>query len=228
VVFEHQIIRNRHRHDRHAGKVGTEAGAEQPGLRVLQLAAVAAAAFGIEEQIVGVEQRADVGLQRDQVGGILGIAPDRQRPRDVLVDEPERPAEQVDAGGDDRWPDSRIVQHQRFDQVVGVAAMVRGPHHAALRGGRRGVVGVLGHPVDLPQDRVERVFERAVQLVALRGPQLLEIFENPCPRLIAAQAVAALEIAGHLVPVQYCFGDVIHLARAPMIARVVFGVIPAR
>ena len=56
----------------------------------LQLAAVAAAALGIEEQVVLAQQLADIRLQRDQIRGILGVAPDRQRPGHVLVNESER------------------------------------------------------------------------------------------------------------------------------------------
>ena len=109
-----------------------EARVEQAGLHRLQLAAVAAAAFRIEEQVVLVQQLADVGLERDQVGRVLGVAADRQRAGDVLVNQAQRPAEQVDAGRDDRRPDPRIVQDQRLDEVVDVAAMVRRVDDAAL------------------------------------------------------------------------------------------------
>ena len=44
---------------------------KQPGLRRLQLAAVAAAAFRIEEQIVLLQDLGDVRLQRDQVRRVL-------------------------------------------------------------------------------------------------------------------------------------------------------------
>ena len=93
---------------------------QQPGLRRLQLARVAAPALDVEQQIVPLQQLGDVRLERDQVCGILGVAPDRNRAGDVPVDQAERPAEQVDAGGDDRRADAVVVEHQRLDQVIEV------------------------------------------------------------------------------------------------------------
>ncbi len=107
VILEHQVVRHRDRHELQPAHAGVEAGAEQAGLGGLQFAAVAAPAFRIEEQVVLVQQLADVGLERDQVRRVFHVAADRQRAGDVLVDQPQRPAEQVDAGGDDRRPDAR-------------------------------------------------------------------------------------------------------------------------
>ena len=171
---------------------------QQSGLEGLELAAVAPSAFGIEEQIVLLQDFGDVGLERDQVRGILGVAADRQRAGDVLVDQPERPAEQVDAGGDDRRPDARIVEDQRLDEIVDVAAMVRRVHDTALLDGVDGELLMLADAFDLSQDRIERILERAVQLVALRRLQFFEIAEHPAAGGVARQPVAALDEPGHV------------------------------
>ena len=126
---------------------------EQPGLRRLQLAAVAAAAFRIEEQIVLLEDLGDVRLQRDQVRRILRVAADRDRAGDVPVDQTERTAEQVDAGGDERRPDAVVVEHERLDQVVGVALVVRRVDDAVRADRGRDVVQVLVLALDLAEDR---------------------------------------------------------------------------
>ena len=117
---------------------GRQRRVNQAGLRRLQLAAVAASAFRVEEQIVLLQHLGDVRLQRDQVGRILGVAPDRDRAGDVAVDQAERAAEQVDAGGDQRRPDAVVVEHERLDQIVGVAACGSTRRRCgALRDGRR-------------------------------------------------------------------------------------------
>ena len=113
--------------------LGLQRRVEQPGLRRLQLAAVAAAAFDVEEQVVPLQQLGDVRLERDEVRRILGVAADRNRAGDVAVEQAERPAEQVDAGGDDRRPDAVVVEHQRLDQVVEMALVVRDVDDAAGR-----------------------------------------------------------------------------------------------
>jgi len=57
----------------------------------------------------------DVGLEQNQVSRILGRAADRNRAGDVLVDQAERAAEQIDAGDDQRRPDVVVVEDQRLD-----------------------------------------------------------------------------------------------------------------
>jgi hypothetical protein len=104
----------------------------------------------------------DIGLQRDQIGGVLRVPADRQRTGDVLVNQAQRPAKQVDTRRNDWRPDTRIVQHERFDQVIDVAAMVRGVHHAISRRGVDRRRRVLADAFDLSQDWVKRIFERAI------------------------------------------------------------------
>jgi hypothetical protein len=91
------------------------------------------------------------------------------------VDQPERAAEQVDAGDDQRRTDAVVVQHQRLDQIVAMALVVRGVDDAVGADRVGDVVQVLVLALDLAQDRVERVLQGAVELVALRGPQLVEV-----------------------------------------------------
>ena len=173
----------------------------QAGLGRLQLAAVAAPALGIEEEVVRPQHLGDVGLERDEVGRVLGVAADRNRAGDVAVDEAERTAEQVDAGGDDRRPDARCrrAPAARPGSRCGSCGSRR-----RRAGGRRAVaasasVDVLVVALDLAQDRIERMLQRPIELVALRGPQLVEVALDPLPGFVAAQAVTAVEVARDLV-----------------------------
>ena len=107
--------------------------------------------------------------------GILGVAADRDRAGDVLVDQAERSAEQVDAGGDERRTDAVVVEHERLDQIVGVALVIRRVDDAVRAHGADDVLQVLVLAFDLPEDRIQRMLQRAVELVALRRPQLVEV-----------------------------------------------------
>ena len=122
-----------------------------------------------------LEDFGDVRLQRDQVRGILGVAPNRDRARDVLVDQTERSAEQVDAGGDQRRTDTVVVEDQRLHQIVGVALVIRRVDDAVRAHGADDVLQVLVLPFDLPKDGIERMLQRPVELVPLRRPQLVEV-----------------------------------------------------
>ena len=140
VILEHQVVRDRRRHDHEVRAFGRQRRVNQPGLRRLQLAAVAASAFRIEEEVVLLQHLRDVRLQRDQVRRILRVAADRDRAGDVAMQQAERTAEQVDARGDERRPDAVVVEHQRLDQIVGVALVIRRVDDAVRRAcrGRRG------------------------------------------------------------------------------------------
>ena len=127
------------------------------------------------------QQLPDVGLERDEVRRVLRVAPDRDGAGHVAVQQAERPAEQVDARRDDRRPHVMIVERQRLEQVVGVALVIGRVDHLPGRRRRDRALDVLDVPVDLPQDRIERVLERPVERVALRRPQLLEVGVHPLP-----------------------------------------------
>jgi hypothetical protein len=62
VILEHQVVGDATGMISQVGPLGAERGVEQAGLRRLQLAAVAAAALGIEEQVVLLEHLGDVAL----------------------------------------------------------------------------------------------------------------------------------------------------------------------
>ena len=157
-----------------------------------------------------MQQLGDVRFERDQVRRILHVPANRHRAGDVLVNEAERSAEQVDAGGDDRRPNPGIVQHERFDEIVDVAAVVRREGDAAARRGVDRQLLVLADAFDLAENRVERIFEGAVQLVALRGPQLVEVSQNPGAGDVARQPVTAFQKPRHFLACQDCFGNVVH------------------
>ena len=178
--------------------VGLQRRVQQPGLRALHLAAVAAPAFRIEEEVVTAQQLRDVRLQRDQVHRIFHVAADRHRAGHVTMQQPERAAEQIDAGGDDRRPDAVVVEHQRLDQVVGVTPVIGRVDDAARARGGLDDLDVLADAFDLAENRIERMLQRAVDRIPLRRPQLVEIAVDPLAR--RAPAVAALQIARDLVP----------------------------
>ena len=189
--------------------VGLQRRVQQSGLRRLHLAGVAAPALDVEEQVAALQQLGDVGLERDQVGRVLGVAPDRDRAGDVAVQQPERPAEQVDPGGGDRRPDAVVVEHQRLDEVVEVRLVVRDVDDAA--GARRLLrdLDVLLDALDLAQDRIERVLQRAVDGIALRGPQLVEVGVDPLARLQLALPVPAAQVARDVLAREDRLGDVV-------------------
>ena len=123
----------------------------------------------------------------------MGIAPVTW-----LMDEPERPAEQVDARGNHRRTDA-VLEDQRLDQVVDVAAMVRDIDDPVLCRGTLEAIDVLRMPVDLAKNRVERVLQRAVDGMALTGAQLVEVAVDALLGLLAGGAVASVEIGHHLL-----------------------------
>ena len=143
------------------------------------------------------------------------MAADRDRAGDVPVQQAERTAEQVDAGGDERRPHAVVVEHERLDEVVGVALVIRGVDDAM--GARRvqDVMQILGLALDLSEDGVERMLQRAVDRIPLRRPQLLEIGVDALARLIAVLPVIAAEVSEHLLALEDGLGDVVqHAARA--------------
>ena len=182
---------------------------DQAGLGRLQLAAVAASAFRIEEQVVLLQHLGDVRLQRDEVRRILRVAPDRDRAGDVAVKQAERTAEQVDARGDERRPHAVVVEHERLDQVVGMALVVRRVDDAVRARRVQDVVQVLGLALDLAEDRIERMLQRAVDRVPLRRPQFFEIGVDALARLLAALAVVAAEVLDDLFALEDGLGDVV-------------------
>jgi hypothetical protein len=199
VILEHEVVGYRGWNHDQVGLARLQCGVDEPRLGTLDVAAVTATALRIEEQIVLPEQFRHVRLERDQVRGVLRVAPNRNGAGDVFVEQPEWAAKQVDPGSDDRRPHVVVVQHEQFDQVVGVALVVRGVHDATGARGALDDIEMLGDAFDLPQDRVERVFERPVHRRALRRTKFLQIPFDPRERLRASHPVAALEVPRDLL-----------------------------
>ena len=128
----------------------------------------------------------------------------------VFVDEAERPAEQVDAGGDDRRTNPAIVEHERLDEIVDVAAMIGCVNDAVMLRGVDREADVLADALDLSQDRVQRIFERAIKLVALRRPQFFEIRDDALASGGASQTVTARQIPRHFLMGEDGLGEFIH------------------
>ena len=167
-----------------------------------------------------MQQLGDVRLQRDQVDRVLGVPADRQRTGHVAVEQAQRAAEQVDAGGHDRRADPVLVERQRFDQVIDVAAMVGGVEHAAGGRGLLRDLDALGVPFDLAENRIERVLQRAVNRVPLRRPQLLEVPADAIPHLESGLAMAAVQVPDDVLAREHRLGEVVeHLVGRHYITR---------
>ena len=220
VILEHEVVGDRGRDDHQVAPLGRQRGMNQPGFRRLQLAAVASPALRIEEQVVLLQDLGDVGLEGDQVRRILGVAPDRNRAGDVAVDQAERTAEQVDAGGDERRPDAVVVEDQRLDQVVGVALVVRRVDDAvaARPRRRRGAdsracarsSAESGRADAAARDRTGGAAWSAVR----RGSR-----KSARGAWSAACAIAAAEVLDDLFAGQNSLGDVIQHGSTRTIAR---------
>src|SRR4029434_1544882 len=72
-----------------------------------------------------------------------------------------------------------------------------------------GDLHVLADALDLAEDGVERMLERAVDRVPLRGAKLVEIAFDPLTRDAAALTMAAPEIPGNLIPGEHGAGNLV-------------------
>ncbi len=195
VILENEVVRDGHRQDDDVRLDGRQRRVDEPGLRILQLAAVAASAFRIQKQVVLLQHLGDVRLERDEVCGIFGVAPDRNRAGDVLVDQAERSAEQVDAGRDERRPDAAVVEDDRLDQIVDVALVVRRVDDAMIARRVDRVVRLLRNLLDFSENWIQRMLQRAIHLVSLRSTELVEIAVNAFERgFFVLFAVSAAQI----------------------------------
>ena len=210
VIFEHEVVRDADRNDDEAGLVGGQRRVNQPGLRRLQLAAVAAAAFRIQKEIVLLQDLGDVRLERDQIRGILGVAPDRNRAGDVLVDQAERSAEQIDARRDERRPHAGVVEHDRLDQIVEMALVVRRVDDAMVARRRERIVLMFGNLLVFPKNRVERMLQRPVHPVALSRAKLAEVGVDAFSRArFVLLAVSAAQILDDFLTSENCLRDLV-------------------
>ena len=127
----------------------------------------------------------------------------------MAVEQPEGAAEQIDAGREQRRTHAVVVEHERLDQIVEMALVIRDVHDAA--GERRlfGVLEVFGDAPDFPENRVERVLQRAIEAVALRGTQFVEIGLDPLARVGFRRPRYAPQVSSDVVARQDGFRDVV-------------------
>ena len=149
----------------------------------------------------------DVGLERDEVRRVFGVPADRNGAGDMAVDESEWSAEKIDAGGNQRRADAVVVEDERLDEIVRVALVIRGVHDPVAARGGDDVLQLLVLALDLTEDRVERVLERPVDLVALGGLELVKVAVNPLPGPLAAIPVPAAKILDDLFAREHGLGD---------------------
>ena len=87
--------------------------------------------------------------------------------------------------------------------------MIRRVDDPSLGCGGLSVVDALGDVRDLPQDRVERMLQCAVERIALGGAEFFDVGVNPFACFQVVLAVAAPQISGDFVMRQNGLGDVI-------------------
>ena len=161
-----------------------------------------------------LQQFRDVRFERHQVRRVLGVAADRDRAGHVAMDESKRAAEEVNPRGDDRGADAVVVDDERLDEIVEVALVVRNVDRPSLARRFLGDADVLLDALDLAKDGIERMLERAIDRIPLRGAQLVEIGVDPLARLKLGLAVASTQVARDVLARQHCLGDVVeHSAR---------------
>jgi hypothetical protein len=97
----------------------------------------------------------------------------------------------------------------RRDEVVEVALVIRDVDRAPRAGGAFRDVDVLVDPFDLAQDRIQRMLQRPVDRVALRGAQFVEIGVDALARLEFGLPVAATQVPRDLFARQHRLGDVV-------------------
>ncbi len=194
MILEDQVVRDGRGDDHQIAPAGGQRRAEQTGLGRLELAAVAAAAFRVDEQIVFLQDLGDIRLERRQVHRIFQVPTDGDRPRHVAMEQPERPAKHVDPRRDERRPHAVVVEHQQLDDRVGVALVVGGVHDPVRPRRRQDVLQVFRDALDLPEDRIERMLQGAIEGVALSCAQLLEIGADALARSHPFFAVVPSEV----------------------------------
>ena len=125
------------------------------------------------------------------------------------VEQPERAAEEVDPGREQRRPDPVVVEDDRLDQVVEMALVVRDVHDPPAPGGLDGVFDMFGDAANLSQDGIERMLECAVEAVPLRRTQLLEVLLDSLPRVRFGRALDAAEVPRDVIARQHRLDDVV-------------------
>ena len=156
-----------------------------------------------------LQELRNVRFERDEVRGILGVAPDGNRARDVSVQQTQRTAEEIDPRGDDRRPDAVVVEHERLDQVIEMTLVIGDVDRATGMGRGASNPDALFDPLDLAQDGVERMLEGPIDGVPLCSPKLVEVAVNPLPRLELGLPMTSPQVSRDILPREHRLGDVV-------------------
>src|SRR5688500_18593051 len=70
-------------------------------------------------------------------------------------------------------------------------------------------VDPFGDPLDLAQNRIERMLKRPVDRVPLGGAQFVQVRMDALPRLQLGLTVAATQVSRHFFAREHCLGDVV-------------------
>ena len=123
------------------------------------------------------------------------------------VDQAERSAKQVDAGGDDRRPHAVVVEDDGLHEIVCVAFVVRRIDDAAGSRRRLDDVEMFDPAIDLAENRIQRMLQRPVERVPLRRLELFEVCEHPLPAVRAA--VRTLQVPHDVLACEDGLGEVV-------------------
>ena len=82
-----------------------------------------------------------------------------------------------------------------------------------------GDLDVLVDPLDLAQDRIERMLQRAVDRIPLRRPQLVEVGVDALARLELGLPMAATQVPRDILPREHRLGDVVEHQRRTISER---------
>jgi hypothetical protein len=127
----------------------------------------------------------------------------------MAVQQAERPAEQVDARRDHRRPHAVVVERQRLDQIVEMAFVIRDVDDPPGAGRILRDPHAFVDALDLAENRIERMLERAVDRIPLRGAKLVEIRVDPLACLELGLPVAAAQVSRYILARQHGLRDVI-------------------
>ena len=109
-----------------------------------------------------------------------------------------------------------IVEHQRLDQIVEMALVIRDVDDAAGAGGSRRVLDALGDAADLAENRVQRMLQGAIEPVALFGAELVEIAGDLLPRVFFGAVRHAAEELRHIVPREHRAREIVRFHRCKL------------
>ena len=113
-----------------------------------------------------------------------------------------------------------VVEHERLDQIVEMALVIRDVDDAAAADAVLAQLHVFGDALDLAENRIERMLQRAVEPVPLGGAQLFEVPLDPLPRVTSGGLGIVAEIPGHVLARQDGAPDVVRTHCTEIISSV--------